>query len=151
MTVIYNLFIMSIKSSQKIVAALLSVAMVLTLVVGLTAVSANAQTTTTTTTTTSASFTRNLTVGSRGTDVTQLQTMLAAKGYLSVAPTGYFGSLTKAALGAWQASVGISPAAGSFGPVTRAYVATMAMGTTTTTGGTTTTVSGCMTGQPSIQ
>ncbi|MES2437301.1 MAG: peptidoglycan-binding domain-containing protein [Patescibacteria group bacterium] len=126
---------MSIKSSQKIVAALLSVAMVLTLVVGLTTVSANAQTTT--------SFARNLTVGSRGADVTELQTILSTKGYLSVAPTGYFGSLTKAALAAWQASVNISPAAGYFGPITRAYIATMGTGST---GGTTTPTPGCATG-----
>src|SRR5258708_2822611 len=41
------------------------------------------------------SFTRDLTVGSRGADVTALQNLLGSKGYLSVAATGYFGQLTK--------------------------------------------------------
>ncbi len=120
-------------STQKIVAGLLSFAMVLTLVVGLSVASANAQTVT---------YSRNLTVGSRGTDVTSLQTLLAAKGFLMVEPTGYFGSLTKAALSAWQSSVGISPASGYFGPITRAYVAT-AGGVSTVPG---TTVPGCSAG-----
>ncbi len=102
-------------SSKKIVAGLLGVAMVLTLVVGVAVSTASAQTST---------YTRNLTIGSRGADVTALQTTLVAGGYLKVAPTGYFGSLTKAALAAWQAAVGISPASGYFGPITRAYLAT---------------------------
>src|SRR5207247_2046157 len=60
---------------------------------------------------TSYNFTRNLTVGSRGADVTALQNILG------VSPaTGYFGALTKAALMRWQASVGIS-ATGFFGPL----------------------------------
>ncbi len=133
-----------ITSSKKIVAGLLSFAMVFSLVVSLGVVSASAQTAMTTTTTTSSwsyTFTRNLTVGSRGADVTALQTMLQAKGFLSVAPTGYFGGLTKAALAGWQASVGISPAVGYFGPLTRGYVATMSTTTTTTS-----TVPGCMAG-----
>src|SRR4051812_39585312 len=98
-------------STRKIVAGLLSIAMVLTLVVGLSA------------TASAATYTRSLTVGSRGADVTALQTMLADGGFLSVSPTGYFGSLTKRALAQWQASVGITPAVGYFGPITRAYVA----------------------------
>jgi hypothetical protein len=108
-------------STKKIVAGLLSLAMVLTLVVGLTVSSVSAQS--------SSVYTRNLTVGSRGADVTALQGVLNAGGFLSVAPTGYFGSLTKAALAAWQASVGISPASGYFGPITRAYLATNGTGT----------------------
>ncbi|MBI4093291.1 MAG: peptidoglycan-binding protein, partial [Candidatus Kerfeldbacteria bacterium] len=80
-------------------------------------------------------YTRNLTVGSRGDDVTALQGLLKSKGYLAVEPTGYFGSLTKAALAKLQAAQGITPAVGYFGPITRAAVASM---TTTTTGGTTT-------------
>jgi hypothetical protein len=60
------------------------------------------------------SFAKDLTVGSRGADVTALQNMLG------VSPaTGYFGSLTKAALIKFQLSKGISPAAGYFGPKTR--------------------------------
>ena len=33
---------------------------------------------------------------------------------------GYFGNLTKAAVAAYQTSVGITPAVGYFGPITRA-------------------------------
>ncbi len=113
-----------ITNTKKIVAGLMSFAMVFGAVV-VPAAKADAQTTTTTTTTTSASmYTRDLTVGSRGADVTSLQAMLAAGGHLKVAPTGYFGPLTKGALAAWQMSVGITPAAGYFGPITRAYIAT---------------------------
>ncbi|MGC9598818.1 MAG: peptidoglycan-binding domain-containing protein [Minisyncoccia bacterium] len=81
------------------------------------------------------SFTSDLTVGSRGADVTALQQLLINKGYLTAvsAPTGYFGSLTQAALGKFQAANGISPAAGYFGPITRAFVNSMTVGTTTTT------------------
>ncbi len=86
-------------------------------------------------------FTRDLTVGSKGADVTALQQLLISKGYLAVsAPTGYFGSLTKAAVAKWQAAVGLSPAAGYFGPKSRAFLASAGGGTTgsTTTGGGTT-------------
>ena len=85
------------------------------------------------------SFTRDLTVGSKGADVTALQNWLGSKGYLSVAATGYFGALTKAALAKFQAANGISPAAGYFGPKTRAFVASMGGGSTTggSTGGST--------------
>jgi plastocyanin len=65
-------------------------------------------------------FTRDLTVGSTGADVTALQTKLG------VTPaTGYFGSITKAAVVAYQTANGIS-ATGYVGPLTRAalnYVA----------------------------
>ncbi|RJQ28906.1 hypothetical protein C4571_02600 [Candidatus Parcubacteria bacterium] len=73
-------------------------------------------------------FTRDLTVGSRGDDVSALQQILISKGHLTAvsAPTGYFGSLTQAALAAWQAANGVSPTAGYFGPKTRAAMATMA-------------------------
>ena len=71
-------------------------------------------------------YTRNLTVGSRGADVTALQNFLIGKGFLKIASaTDYFGSLTKAALAAYQASVGISPAVGYFGSITRAKVASV--------------------------
>ncbi len=81
------------------------------------------------------SFTSDLTVGSRGADVNALQQLLINKGYLTAvsAPTGYFGSLTQAALGKFQAANGIHPAAGYFGPITRAFVNSMSVGTTTTT------------------
>jgi hypothetical protein len=54
-------------------------------------------------------FTRNLMVGLRGDDVTQLQTMLIAEGYLNIAaPTGYFGALTKTAVIKHQKAHGIN-------------------------------------------
>jgi len=78
-------------------------------------------------TTSSYAYTKDLTLGSKGDDVTALQQMLISGGFLTAvsAPTGYFGPLTKTALAAYQASVGISPAAGYFGPKTRAYVASL--------------------------
>ncbi|MDD5318761.1 MAG: peptidoglycan-binding protein [Candidatus Pacebacteria bacterium] len=98
-----------------------------------------------TTTTSSYTFSTNLTVGSRGADVSALQQILINKGFLTAvsAPTGYFGSLTKAALAAFQAANNISPAVGYFGPITRAAIASMG-GTTTTT--TTSTTAGCVAG-----
>ncbi len=106
-----------------------------------------------TTTTSSYSFTKDLTLGSKGADVTALQQLLINKGDLTAvsAPTGYFGTATQAALGKYQAANGISPAAGYFGPKTRAFVNSMTVGsstttTTTTTGGqTTTTTTGTQT------
>jgi hypothetical protein len=99
-----------------------------------------------TTTTSSYSFSKDLTLGSKGADVNALQQLLISKGYLTVvsAPTGYFGAATQKALAAWQSANGISPAAGYFGPKTRAFVNSMSVGsssttTTTTTGGQTTT------------
>lgn len=77
-------------------------------------------------------FTRDLTVGSTGQDTMYLQKFLNNQGKL-VASTGagspgnestYFGNLTKTALAAYQASQGISPAVGYFGPITRANVNT---------------------------
>jgi hypothetical protein len=79
-------------------------------------------------------FTRDLTVGSTGDDVKALQQFLNSHG-AQVAASGsgapgsestYFGSLTKAALAKWQAANGVSPAAGYFGPITRAKVNSMA-------------------------
>jgi len=66
------------------------------------------------------SFTRSLTVGSRGDDVTCLQNYLKGAGHLSVNATGYFGSLTKAAAASWQSANGVSPAVGYFGSISRA-------------------------------
>lgn len=82
----------------------------------------------------SCSFTKDLTVGSTGSDVTCLQNALKANGYLSVNATGYFGSLTKAAVIKWQTAAGVSPAAGYFGAKSRAVFG----GSTASTGGTTT-------------
>lgn len=81
-------------------------------------------------------FTSNLTIGSTGTQVSELQQFLINGGFLTAvsAPTGYFGTLTQAALGKYQASVGISPDAGYFGPITRSYINSLSTTTTTTTG-----------------
>lgn len=93
--------------------------------------------------TVSVTFTRDLTVGSSGSDVTALQQILVSKGYLTMpagVAYGYFGGLTKAAVARWQAASGIAPAAGYFGAKSRAALS-VAGGTTTggtTTGGTTT-------------
>ncbi len=92
-------------------------------------------------------FTTDLTVGSSGSSVTALQTWLIGKGFsIPAGATGYFGAQTKAALAAYQAANGISPAVGYFGPITRAKVNAMAGTTTTTTTTTTTGVPGCVTG-----
>lgn len=86
-------------------------------------------------------FAADLKVGSKGADVTALQSFLESKGQLTMpagVAKGYFGNVTKAALAAYQASVGISPAVGYFGPKSRAYVNSLAVATTTTTTTTTT-------------
>lgn len=70
-------------------------------------------------------YTRDLTVGSTGADVSSLQTTLESKGFLVIPASvskGYFGSLTKTALAKYQASVGIAPALGFFGPITRVHL-----------------------------
>lgn len=85
-------------------------------------------------TATTYTFTRDLTVGSKGDDVKALQQFLNANGN-PVASTGAgspgnetttFGQLTRAALAKYQKAVGLSPAAGYFGPKTRTYVASLA-------------------------
>jgi peptidoglycan hydrolase-like protein with peptidoglycan-binding domain len=63
-------------------------------------------------------FTRFLTVGSRGSDVMQLQIILRAGDYLSVEPTGYFGKLTRLAVMAYQKKNNLEQV-GSVGPKTR--------------------------------
>jgi len=71
--------------------------------------------------TSSYTFAKNLTVGSKGEDVKQLQSVLIAGGYLKIAaPTSYFGPATKAAVIAWQKAVGISPTSGYVGALSRA-------------------------------
>lgn len=78
------------------------------------------------------SFTRDLTVGSQGADVTALQNYLAAKGYFNVAATGYFGAVTAQAAAAWQSANGVMPAAGYFGAISRAKYNSMCSSTPTT-------------------
>ena len=79
----------------------------------------------------SSTFARDLQIGSTGDDVQALQQYLNAHGAMLAASgpgspgneTMKFGSVTKAALIKFQKAAGISPAAGYFGPKTRAYVA----------------------------
>ena len=74
-------------------------------------------------------FTRDLEFGARGEDVTQLQQILTSSGYLpSDLVTGYFGESTKNALIRWQTSLGISPAAGYFGALSRAVAISVPIG-----------------------
>lgn len=64
---------------------------------------------------------RDLSLGDRGSDVTDLQGLLGEQGYLVMpvgVPFGYFGPITKAALTNYQASIGV-PATGYYGPLTR--------------------------------
>jgi peptidoglycan hydrolase-like protein with peptidoglycan-binding domain len=87
-------------------------------------------------------FSADLTVGSTGNDVSELQKVLVSKGYLTMpagVAMGYFGNLTKSAVAAWQAASGISPAAGYFGPISRGAMNSMASTPTvpTTPGSTT--------------
>lgn len=60
-------------------------------------------------------------IGSRGEHVTSLQKFLTEKGFLAL-PTGvmygYYGSMTKKAVMAYQESIGVTPT-GFFGPKTR--------------------------------
>ena len=79
-------------------------------------------------------FTRSLTVGSEGADVKCLQDYLTPT-YFSNAggSTGYFGSVTAAAVSKWQAANGVS-AIGIFGPASQAkYSALMAAAPVVTT------------------
>ncbi len=79
-------------------------------------------------------FSRNLTVGMKGDDVTALQNILIAESVWTapkIGATGYFGSVTKASLAAFQnkhaaeilTPVGLKKGTGYFGPSTRSYIA----------------------------
>lgn len=97
----------------------------------------------------SATFTMDLTLGSSGAEVTALQNWLISKGYaIPAGATGYFGAQTQSALAAWQAANGITPAAGYFGPITRAKVNSMAGGST---GGSTGNTGGLSGGEASLE
>jgi len=70
-----------------------------------------------------------LRVGSVSNDVSILQQFLisqnkgsAAQSLARVGATARFGAMTRAALAEFQASVGISPATGNFGALTKAYI-----------------------------
>ena len=94
----------------------------------------------------SCNFTMDLTMKSKGADVTCLQNALIAAGYsIPAGATGYFGAQTRAAVIAWQKAVGVSPAAGFFGPISRAHWnlgGSSTSGTGTGTGTTTPTSAG---------
>ncbi len=67
------------------------------------------------------SFSRSLTIGSQGADVTCLQQALIAGGFsIPAGATGYFGTQTRTAVASWQSSKNIAPAVGYFGPISRA-------------------------------
>lgn len=74
-------------------------------------------------------FAKNLVKGARDADVKSLQEFLisqnkgpAAQALAKITTTTYFGEMTRKAVAEYQAAVGISPASGSFGPLTRAYI-----------------------------
>lgn len=67
----------------------------------------------------SAAFNMNLGFGMRNDDVKALQTVLNTGGYGSLPVTGYFGSMTRTAVKAYQTAMGISPVSGYVGPLTR--------------------------------
>lgn len=80
-------------------------------------------------TSTSYIFSRNLSWGMTGPDVNELQNYLVAQDKGPAAEkleahgtTEYFGPLTYNALVEFQKAVGIIPASGYFGPITRAWV-----------------------------
>ncbi|MBI5134506.1 MAG: peptidoglycan-binding protein [Candidatus Taylorbacteria bacterium] len=141
-------------STKKVVAAVVGLGLALSIFAGVGALSANAQSMTASqlvdlfislgiissdkaaaakaavSSQASVSFAKDLTVGSSGADVTALQNAIG------VSPaTGYFGSITKAAVVKYQASKGL-PATGYVGPLTRAE---LNKGSSMTTGGTTNT------------
>jgi hypothetical protein len=72
---------------------------------------------------------RAFSVGERGTDVQSLQEFLKSEGLLDADATGYYGPLTRSALGSWQMRAGVvaeaNPAIGwgQLGPRTRAAIA----------------------------
>lgn len=88
---------------------------------------------------TACTFTRSLTIGSTGADVTCLQNYLTGTGHFTFSggSTGYFGPITQAAVAAWQAANGVAPAVGYFGPISTAKytaIAASAPGTPGTPG-----------------
>lgn len=83
-------------------------------------------------------FTHSLTIGATGKDVQCLQKYLNSKGF-RVSATGagspgnesmYFGAKTRAAVAVWQQANNVSPAAGYFGPISRAKYSVLTAATT---------------------
>ena len=79
---------------------------------------------------TQVTLTRALDVGAKGSDVTALQTFLNAQGLLNTEPTGFYGTLTSAAVKQLQANNNLEPI-GGVGPKTRALIATLSQVCTT--------------------
>jgi peptidoglycan hydrolase-like protein with peptidoglycan-binding domain len=67
-----------------------------------------------------ATFTRNLSYGTTGTDVSWLQQFLTDESLYTGPITATFGPLTRNGVIAFQEQKGITPAVGYFGPITRA-------------------------------
>src|SRR3989344_3709222 len=90
---------------------------------------------------TACSFTRDLTIGSTGSDVMCLQQYLNTSGFQVAASgvgspgseTEYFGTLTKNSLASFQAAKSITPSVGYFGPKTRSYLSSLAVAPSTPT------------------
>ena len=74
-------------------------------------------------------FTKSLTMGMKGDDVTCLQNYLKGTGHFTYSggATGFFGGVTKSAVAAWQSANGVSPAVGYFGPLSQAKYSSMMM------------------------
>lgn len=80
-----------------------------------------------------------LTMNASGASVTALQNyLISAKQSIPAGATGFFGAQTRSALAAWQTANGVMPAAGYYGPVTAAKMASMCTPVTPGTGTTTT-------------
>ncbi len=86
-------------------------------------------------------FTSYLKQGSENDEVMELQKLLSKLGFLKVAPNGYFGPSTVAAVKKFQAAHGLDQL-GAVGPGTRLELNTITAGTTSTTAAVTTTPSG---------
>lgn len=105
-------------------------------------------------TSTGYTFNTNMTLGSRSTDVMNLQKVLNMSADTRVASTGagspgmettYFGPATRAAVIKFQTKYGISPAAGFVGAITRAKLNSMNTGTGTGSTPTTPATGGALT------
>jgi hypothetical protein len=78
-------------------------------------------------------FAVNFGYGTHDQDVIELQKILIADGYLKIAaPSGWYGSLTRAAVRKYQAANVISPTSGYVGPLTRKILNEGTIPTTTT-------------------
>ncbi len=64
----------------------------------------------------------DLSLGSSNQNVVVLQGLLSEMGYLQVPtgiPLGYYGSMTRNAVGSYQSRLGVSPTAGYYGALTK--------------------------------